>query len=231
MRTIENPTVDETGDEHHPSFGVVTVTKSQGTPKPLFQSDLLHSTAITLRVESATRNRSLGKDWVLGRESVVEIEMSLAQWAAVVSSIGDGGGTPVTLRHTQRNGRIPDAPYKPRTESARAEVTGHVDKLLAELRTALDELDAAEDAKASVKERRAARDKLRMTLSNASLNAEFATRSMEQAVEKTVQQARADIETIIAQAAERHGVTGTPIALPSMANDPLAITAQDTPRN
>lgn len=209
-RPIEEPTIDTRGDEHHPQYGTVTVTRAQGTPRNLFDSDIKHTTTVSLTVSTATRARDLNRDWIHTRDTIVEIEMSQAQWAAVVSSVGLGTGVPVTLRRTRENPRIPDAPYKPRLEESHNEVTGSVDKLLSNIRDAMDELNRVEENKAGIKERRRARQALDVAIANATGNAEFAVKSMEKAAERVVTQSKADIETAVAQARHLTGITLAP---------------------
>src|SRR6478735_12174096 len=85
----------------HPAFGVAVVTRGSGSGQALFQSDLLHRETITLRVHRAERTRMLAHDWTHPLEELVEVEFSLSQWGALVSSIGIGSGVPCTIRRTE----------------------------------------------------------------------------------------------------------------------------------
>lgn len=137
--------------ETHPAFGVATVTRAQGTPRALFQSDLKHSETITLTVLTAERGRSLMHDWVHHRKTLVEIEMSLAQWGALVSAMGIGSGVPVTIRHTETQVYVDDLPYEPRIGTVVDEAKGAVGKLMERVKEKYAVLRAAVDEKQGVK--------------------------------------------------------------------------------
>ena len=205
-RVQEEPTIDANGDEAHPAFALATVHTSSGTPRSLFQSDLMHNNTVVLSVQTATRRRDLQRDWVHPRRELIEIEMSETQWGALVSSMGKGSGVPVTLRRTENEAFVAGLPYQPRTAENRREVRETVERLLADATAAMAALDAAEDSKAGVKERRELRNRLRATLDNAGGNARFAIDSLAEAAESLVNQAKADIETHIMRAAAAHGV-------------------------
>lgn len=192
--------------DRHEAFGVASVVRRQGTPCTLFQSDLRHNETIALTISTAERNRDLHTDWTHPRETLVEIEMSLAQWGSLISSMGIGSGVPVTIRHTEKHPNTPGLPYQPRIAESVAETRGAVNRLLARARETLDALGEAITEKQGV---RAIRDALRdhdTTLRNAENNAEFAVKTLTEAAEKVTAQARADIEAQIITAVHLAGV-------------------------
>lgn len=141
--------------------------------------------------------------------------MSETQWGALVSSTGKGSGVPITIRRRENHVTVPSIPYEPRTSVARAEAQSVVARLLEEAKEAMKALDAAEDNKLGVKERRAARGRLRAALSNAASNAQFAVDSLTEATESLVNQAKADIETHVMAAAAGYGIAA-PVAFPAL---------------
>jgi len=206
----------------HPAFGVATVSRAEGTARSLFQSDLRHNSTIRLSLHRAERVRDLDRDWTHPTEELVEVEMSLAQWGALVSSIGIGSGVPVTIRRTEQVVRVPSFPHEPRIAQNINEVTGAVGRILERAEETLAELQEAVEQKQGV---RAVRDALRnhtASIANARSNSAFAVTSMAEAAENIVAQARADIETQILNAAHLTGTTASIDAptLPSAATQP-----------
>ncbi|AXH70190.1 hypothetical protein HOT74_gp79 [Microbacterium phage KaiHaiDragon] len=192
-------------EESHPAFGVATVSRGSGTGRSLFQSDLLHRDTITLAIHTAERTRSLHRDWVHPRRELIEVEMSLAQWGALISSQGIGSGTPVTIRRTESTLRVPGIPHEPRTEQSIAEVEAKIGEMLAQARETLNELEAAIEGKRGI---RATRDALRAhsnSIMHAEGNAAFAIKSVTEATEAVVASARADIEAHLLEAARLTG--------------------------
>lgn len=203
-RTTEAPVRSE-GDAHndyhedHPAFGVAVVTRSSGTGRALFQSDLLHNETIHLSIRRAQRSRNLIRDWVFPRREIVEVEMSLAQWGSLVSSIGIGSGVPVTIRSVDQ-ALVPALPYEPRIAEAVAETKQTVQRLMKDARASFDKLKSAFEGKKGVKEVRAAMDRHESSLRNTESNAGFAIKQVTEATEQVVAQGKSDIEAHILSA-------------------------------
>lgn len=225
QRQTQQPTIDERGDEVHPAFGVAVVHRTSGGGSCLFQSDLLHQQTITLSIHEATRKRDLNHDWVHARKELVEIEMSLAQWGSLVSSIGLGSGVPVTIRRTESDPFVPDIPYQPRTAESLTEVKTVVDRMYERVRGHLAVLHTAIHEKQGVRAMKDALRGLENAVAGVGNNASFAVDSLVAAGEHVVSQARADIEAHILEA-ER--LTGTRASIAEPAFDSPALTTTVT---
>lgn len=213
MPRSEEPVTSVEGDgrtsdriDTHPAFGVASVARSSGSSRTLFQSDLRHNETIRLTILTAERGRSLNRDWVHPRKTLIEVEMSLAQWGAVVSSIGIGSGVPVTIRSTESDHTVPGLPYEPRIAENIAETENVVGKLLERARVTLAALEAAIDGKLGVKATREALRAHKIAVSGAENTATFAVTSLKEAAETVTAQARADIEAQILNAQLLTGV-------------------------
>jgi hypothetical protein len=191
----DGPTADSI--DTHPAFGVAVVSRSSGTGRVLFQSDLKHNESITLSIRTAERARGLHHDWVHPRGELVEVEMSLAQWGSLVSSIGLGSGVPVTIRSTETNRQVPELPYQPRMAQTMTEARESVTRLLTRVRETFASLEDAITEKRGVKEIRNALGLHRSSIEHAGSNTDFAVKSMKEAAETVTSQARADIEAQI----------------------------------
>lgn len=203
-------------EESHPAFGVVTVHRGSGTRVALFQSDVLHQETVTLAIRGATRVRYLNSDWVHPTETIVEVEVSLAQWGAIVSSVGLGSGVPVTIRRREGGRAVPSLPYQPRIAANLDEVRSSVKRVFARAR---ETFGAVEDAIENKKGIRAIRDALRghrTALDHASANPEFAITSLAAAAETVTAQVRADLEAQVLSA--RRLVGGDVITPPEIQN-------------
>ena len=197
----------------HPAFGVAVVTRSSGSSRTLFQSDLQHHETITLRIETAERVRDLNRDWVHPRTTLLEVEMSLAQWGSLVSSIGIGSGVPVTIRRTESEPFVPAIPYAPRIAESVDEVKGAVSKILGRARASLAELTDAIENKKGVRAIREALHNHSLSIAHAEGSAAFAVTSLTKAAENVTSQAKSDIEAHILAASALTG-TPAPVALP-----------------
>lgn len=224
-RQTQQPTNNSFGDEIHPAFGVAVIARVHGSGRSLFQSDLLHNDTITLSIHEAARKRDLNHDWVRAGKELVEIEMSLAQWGSLVSSIGLGSGVPVTIRRTESDPFVPDIPYQPRTAESLTEVKTVVDRMYERVREHLAVLHAAIHEKQGVRAMKDALSRVENAVAGVGNNASFAVDSLVAAGEHVVSQARADIEAHILEA-ER--LTGTRASIAEPAFDGPALTATRT---
>lgn len=194
-------------DETHPAFGMAVVTRSSGTSRPLFQSDLTHRETMNLSIHTASRSRDLNSDWVHADDEIIEVEMSLAQWGQLVSSVGLGSGTPVTIRHLPDNHLVPDLPYEPRIQRNLDEVDGTVDKLLERIARDLEVLTDVIENKRGIKATREALRNLSSSVANAKGNTRFAVKTLTEAAEQVLSQTRADIEAQVLQATRAQGLS------------------------
>lgn len=190
--------------EEHPSFGWCTVSRVHSSPPgvSLFDSEIRHSEFVQLRISTATRKRDLHRDWIHGdTHRLIEIDMSMVQWAELVSSFGSSG-VPVTLAWVSGE-RIESPPYEPRMAQSTAEVEGAADKVFGDVTGTVSDLRAAFENKAGRKEIGDLLRRLESTLQNAKPNLRFAAESLTEHVENVISKARFDIEATVQMAAER----------------------------
>ena len=207
-RDTEPVSKNQYGDDTHPAFAQIQVSRHSVTPGAvLFDSDLRHGHTVVLTVSSATRKRDLSRDWIHATREVVEIEMSEAQWASLVSSMGTSG-VPATLRRV--NGHIvPGLTYDPRLAHSMNEVKTAASKTFSGIQAAIAAYEAL-DSKATAKEKREAFAKIQRATQHAAANIDFTTKSLTEHAENVVARSRADIEAMALQAAEQIGLpTGT----------------------
>lgn len=96
--------------EHHPAYGVITLTRGSCGGKNLFGSAFKHSSVLTLRVNRASLARSLSNDRTFDEGlPIIEIDMSEAQFAHFVTSAAVGEGTPCTITYVAGQ-QMPDVP-------------------------------------------------------------------------------------------------------------------------
>ncbi|MGW2984282.1 hypothetical protein [Streptomyces goshikiensis] len=225
-RPTEEPVVDaEHGGEMHPAFGVAVVTRRSGGGRSLFQSDLLHTETVSLSVRAAVRKRDLNHDSVHPGRELVEIEMSLAQWGSLVSSMGLGSGVPVTIRRTERDAFVPEIPHQPRTAENLREVREVTHRMYARVKEATAALREAIHAKKGVRATKEALGALENAVAHVGSNAQFAVDSLVEAGEQVVAQARADIEAHVLEVVR---LTGAERAIEAAPFDAPALPGPNT---
>ena len=214
--------------EQHPAFGLITLHRQEGD-RHLFGSTLKHNQAIVLTICRASRSWDLHRFWNTSEEQLVEIAMSQAQWGAFLSSMNVGGGTPVTLIHDE-NGKVEDCIYSPEVRGFKQEIGGAVKKIadaLVRLQNLSDTLAEGKTiTKAAFKELQAVIYKVTM---DSKSNLPFLQESYEEAMAKTVDAAKREIESTIVNLTAQLGQTALKVleergqhilALPPAATEP-----------
>ena len=206
------PTLNEHGDEVHPAFGNITVNRSSVVGGPhngavLFDSEIAHRETITVKISPATRSRDLNHDWIHATgKPLVEVEMSMAQWASFVSSMNSGSGVPCTIRKTETEWDVPGLEFAPRLALSAQETRSAAERAFSDIKDALAEVEEVIDSKAGVKALRSAIGTLRARINNAVPNVDFATKSLRKHTEDVMQKARADVEAMVTQHAISLGI-------------------------
>jgi len=96
----------------HPSYGTLAFSRrTGGRGTPLFGSSIEHRDTIAMTLYHADITRGLHYDSIYGDKKIVEVEMSYSQFAEAITSMNMGSGVPVTVRWTERDGRIPDCDF------------------------------------------------------------------------------------------------------------------------
>lgn len=209
MSDIQEPTIDKYGSEVHPAFGMVQANRVSSTGTHLFDSDVKHQHFVTLKISGANRKRDLHRDWIHDDNTpLIEIAMSEAQWAQMISSMNTSG-TPATIRWTKADGRIPDFPF-----TSRLELTADESKAAAE-----DVFAEAKEALATYKAHKTAENlrTLEAKINNAKANINFATKQLNEHAENVVTKARYDIEAMMDDKARQLGID--PVAATMLTED------------
>ena len=210
---MSRPTVIKTDRTHgttdeHPAFGQISVSRVlSGRGRHLYDSDVAHREFVVVRLERAQRTRAISHDYHLGVEILAEIEMSMAQWASFVSSFNTSG-VPCTIT-MHREGKLIDTEElddEPRLAMTMQETKSAARRAFDDIITEVDELDRLLTEKAGVREIRETLHTLRARIQNATPNVDYATRMLAEHAEDVVQKARFDIESMVAQHAERLGI-------------------------
>ena len=101
----------------HPSYGVISFSRTYGGEKNLFGSSIKHQNTIRMKVSHAKLERRLNEDHVYEKDKIIEVEMSEAQFAQAITSLNSAAGVPVTLLYTQKEGKIPPCNFSNKRET------------------------------------------------------------------------------------------------------------------
>ncbi len=201
---------DDEFEREHPSYGLIRISRVNGGPGAtrLFGSPLAnHYGTIRLSIGSAKWLHGLHHDRYYGsiRGEHIEIEMSAAQFADMITSLNVGSGTPCTLRYLA-GVQIPNPPdYATEAEHIRDNFEGSLGKYKEkahEYRKKIEELTAKLPAKA--------KDQIRIALDviedQLGSNVPFVVKQFQEATTRIATAAKAEVEAFVSGAIRAAGL-------------------------
>lgn len=220
MDNIIQPTVHENENEDlitsHPAFGLVSINRNRSTGKRLYASDLTHHEVITLTFHESeqleqdglVRHRLSGSR---RKSPLLEVSLSPAQWATMISSFGMGDGVPCTINSLIRGEyeRLPEIGFNESTRERyerqiRESSERQLEKINEKL-AALGELVAK--GKAGKRELESVYNDLAGAIKNLPGNLSYSTQLIQESMDKIVASGKAELEATAIGVATRLGVS------------------------
>jgi hypothetical protein len=231
-RREQEPTIEQRNDNlsdyvvHHPAFGQIGVSRVSGHAT-LYGSDFNHQHFMRVTVYESSLHRGLSNDRAHAGRSLIEVDLSAAQWAEFVSAMNVGFGPQCTLRYVKGE-EIPGIASKDdRQKQFKAEALQDCHEAL----QALDELSATiDDLNLSQKKRAELAGKVSKARSRLTGSVPFVMEQFQEHMENTVQRAKVEINAYATHTVMRAGLD----ALGANAATPIALlggraTAADAP--
>lgn len=182
----------------HPSYGLIGLSRRSGSISPLFGSNIQHSQTITLTIKRAEHKRHLNNDFIHGREQLIEIELSGAQYAELVSSFNIGDGVPCTIRQYDKH-LYPDPPYESPVDIFQREFSAKMKNLGKECASVVEDSVKMLKEKSNItkSDRDFLMNSIEKLVMEISSNTPFISQQFIESMEKTVSQAKTEIETFV----------------------------------
>lgn len=199
------PTI-ENGKYKHPSYATARFSRCSGQ-KELFNSSMQHQHFITLTICEADKEVTGERDWVFGHKEIIEVAMSEAQFASLITTLNMGSGVPCTIQHI--GGEFVEQPLgEDRINSHRDMVkealTGKLDALkgtLAKLR-----LMRKHKKRPTLKELDEIVSSFAHHVDNFERNMEYYAGCFEEHAEQVVADAKAEVEAFVSQTMMATGI-------------------------
>ena len=217
-------TVDEDEIEEHPSYGMVKFSRISGDPGRLFGSSLRHHDGfVSLSIGPGQRIHSLHSDHYHGahRGNHIEVYLSSAQFAELLTTMNVGSGVPCTIR--ARDGKMiekaPDVEVE--VEKIRTGFKKDMRKFGEEVHTRKNKVAELLGKKTLSKEdRKVILDHMRMIAQHVDSNIPFALSQFEEATEKVVQHAKAEVDAFVSANVMAAGIKSLAVQISEAAPAP-----------
>lgn len=188
----------------HPSFAQISVTRRTGRTN-LFGSDFDHDQCVSVQINRAYGYRRYAEDTHQQsfKDTIVEFQMSEAQWASFVSSIGMGSGTQITLSYA--NGHdIPSIPeVKAVAPKYKEDARKTAQKALNELDTLVEKVN---ELKISDKQKKELIGHIEISRMNVKANLSFILSQFGEYIEHTLVKAKTEINAYAQSVITRTGI-------------------------
>lgn len=181
----------------HPSFGLISFSRSYGGENVLFGSSIKNNHTIRMELKYADCKRNLSNDWYYGNKKIVEVEMSLSQFSELITSMNMGSGVPCTIRYTEKDGRIPMIQENPSKKSQfMDEFVEKIEDAMEIAQKQIDELKSFMDSKKNfgVKDKNEMINRLMKIKQNIGTNLNFCSECFNEQMDKTVMEAKCEVE-------------------------------------
>lgn len=198
--------------EEHPSYGMVGIFRTQGKIGKMFGSALeQHSGYISIQIKRGRRYHANGQDWYMadGRHELINIALTAAQFAELITTPNTGDGVPCTIMRL--DGEMVENPpedYKSEADRVQDEFADKIkeitDNIDPNFKEAIGLLTAAGTLKKPEREKIAKMlGRLQMEIKH---GMPYAHESFQEATEKTVVAAKAEIDAALTGVIQRTGL-------------------------
>lgn len=136
--------------ETHPSWVLVGFSRYTGS-STFFASPVIHHGGVELTVKRAVRQRELNRDWIYGRDQLIQVRMSFEQFATAITAMNQGDGHPATLAWLPGEGVIPDPPFDHHRAPFQGDLKATVGEVAALMRPVVEKIEKMQAAKSITK--------------------------------------------------------------------------------
>jgi hypothetical protein len=195
--------------KRHPSYGNIVIHRTGGHIGRLHGSPLKdHTHAMRITISTASFKHDLGSDWHHAEDELIEVSLSPAQYADLITSPNIGGGVPCTINFVRGQPRIESPPEDEPVEHERvvdafkqqtAETAERLREAQKKLRVLLAKKTLSKDDKEKI-------DWIvGKALQDVEANAPFMIRMFGEAAEKVVTAFNAEMAASVQSTVERLG--------------------------
>lgn len=181
----------------HPSYGTLMFNRSTGAQTALFGSSIEHRDTIVMEVRHADLTREFHGDSIFGDKLMLRAEMSYSQFAEAITSFGMGSGVPVTIRWTEKDGKIPECNYVSKREQFVEEFKGKREKAVEGSQQLIQDIYELFEKKKNLtkSDRQEVMSKLQQLSNGIGTNMDFVAKQFNEQMDKTIREAKGEIES------------------------------------
>ena len=183
----------ETDKKQHESYGMISISRFSSNGSQFFGSDLTHKGGISLTISKGEKSRKLSSEWYYGGDELIRIELSNSQFIDAIISGMNTQGVPCTI--TSFDGkRVEQIEH---VENKKEQFSSEMKDTQLEYRKRIDDILEMLEGNVGKRKQSDIKHELEVLKSHISSNSNFVMRSFNEAMEKTVTEAKHSISNYI----------------------------------
>jgi hypothetical protein len=190
--------------KQHESYGMIDICRFTGNGSQYFGSDLIHNGGVSISISNAEKVTKLSSDWYHSREELIRVEMSHNQFVDAITSGMNTSGVPCTIKRYANN-RVEQ---KNHVEDKKEQFSNDMKDTHVEYKKRIDGI--LELLEGNIGKRKASEIKheLEVLKSHISSNTNFVMGCFNEAMEKSVTEAKHSISNYIDHKVHSLGIEG-----------------------
>lgn len=204
---LETP-LDDMNIKTHESYGLLGFSKTSCRNMTLFGSSIKHDQIITMKISTANQNREFNRDTYYADKEIIEVAMSHSQFAEMITSFNRGDGIPCTIK-TLQGKRMAEPNYISKVEQTNREFQTKMSNLSVKLKNLTEKTDAILGKTSITKaDREAIKKDIAKLTQEIGANIPFVAEQFAEQMDKTISEAKSEVEAFIASRMEEKGLGG-----------------------
>ena len=181
----------------HPAYGLLEFSRrSGGRGKALFGSSIEHNDTISMSLKQGKLTRGLNTDWYNDIGTIVEVEMSYAQFADAITSLNISPGVPCTIRFQKGVGMLPHPEFTNKRDQYTQELKSELDKNAADAKEIYHNIAEMFATKSSIGkgDRESILKAISKLIDSFDSHATFAYQQFQEQMDNTIHEAKCEVE-------------------------------------
>ena len=133
--------------DSQPCYGIINFKRVHCNSEHLYGSEVAHTDVIEMTVKRSDCVHELNHDWYFGKDDIIQLQMSSAQFAQLITSLNMGEGVPCTLTYTEKDGDISQIKWVGQKEKIHNDFNKQMESLKTLVTDDLDEVCGELDSK------------------------------------------------------------------------------------
>lgn len=191
-------------ENKHESYGMISISKFTGNHSQYFGSDLVHNGGVSITISKGKKERHLNREWYSDDETLISIELSHNQFVDAITSGMNTNGVPCTIKN-YNNKSIPQIDH---VEDKREQFSNDMKDTHTEYNNRIDNILKILDGNIGKKKTDEIKHELNILKNHISSNTNFVMTSFNEAMEKTVTEAKHSISNYVDSKVHSLGIEG-----------------------